>query len=145
MSTYRGELLAAYGQIGALLNYSDITDDFTRESAIRNQRAHFHHEVSRWIVNRYGLIAIEDLNVKGLAAGMLAKSVRDAGWSSFFSMLSYKAEYAGRELVKVDPRGTSQTCVCGTRVPKGLSDRWHKCPACGLSAVVLECRQIRTS
>ena len=112
---------------------------------VRNQRAHFHHEVSRWIVNRYGLIAIEDLNVKGLAAGMLAKSVRDAGWSSFFSMLSYKAEYAGRELVKVDPRGTSQTCVCGTRVPKGLSDRWHKCPACGLSAVVLECRQIRTS
>ena len=91
------------------------------------------------------VIAIEDLNVKGLAAGMLAKSVRDAGWSSFFSMLSYKAEYAGRELVKVDPRGTSQTCVCGTRVPKGLSDRWHKCPACGLSAVVLECRQIRTS
>ena len=35
MSTYRGELLAAYGQIGALLNYSDITDDFTRESAIQ--------------------------------------------------------------------------------------------------------------
>lgn len=101
---------------------------------VRNQRTNFHHEISRWLVNHYGIIAIENLNLKGLASSMLAKSVHDAGWASFFSKLSYKAEYAGRVLVKVDPRGTSQTCLCGARVPKTLADRWHHCPACGLSA-----------
>ncbi len=101
---------------------------------VRNQRADFHHKLSRKLVNKYGLIAVEDLNVKGLAGGMLAKSVHDAGWSQFIAMLAYKAESAGRKLVKVDPRGTSQTCVCGGRVSKTLADRWHNCTACGLSA-----------
>lgn len=101
---------------------------------VRNQRADFQHNLSRQLVNEYGTIAVEDLNVKGLASGMLAKSVHDAGWNSFMQMLSYKAASAGRLLVKVDPRGTSQTCVCGQRVAKTLADRWHDCPACGLSA-----------
>lgn len=100
---------------------------------IRNQRAAFHHEVSRWLLDRYGLIAVEDLNIKGLSRGMLARPVADAGWNSFFAKLSYKAECAGRELVKVNPHGTSQTCVCGASVPKTLADRRHECPACGLS------------
>jgi putative transposase len=101
---------------------------------VRNQRADFHHKLSRQLVNKHGVIAVEDLNVEGLAGGVLAKSVRDAGWATFMQMLSYKAESAGRVLVKVDPRGTSQTCTCGQRVPKTLKDRWHDCPACGLSA-----------
>ena len=120
---------------------------------IRNQRASFHHEVSRWLVNRYGLIAVEDLNVKGLSRGMLARSVHDAGWSSFFAKLSYKAASAGRALVKVDPRGTSQRCVCGALVPKTLADRWHECPVCGLRAardvvsaqVILQCARVGRS
>ena len=99
---------------------------------IQNQRRDFHHKLSRRLVNRYGLIAVEDLNIKGLSSGMLAKQVHDAGWGSFLNMLAYKAESAGREFVKVDPRGTSQTCLCGARVPKGLSNRWHSCSACGL-------------
>ena len=99
---------------------------------VQNQRSDFHHKVSRSIVNRYGLIAIEDLNIKGMSSGMLAKSVHDVGWGSFFNMLAYKAESAGREFVKVDPRGTSQTCLCGAKVPKKLWNRWHSCPACGL-------------
>jgi putative transposase len=101
--------------------------------SVRNQRADFVHKQSRKIVNQYGLIAVEDLNVKGLAAGMLAKSVHDAAWSMFFSCLSYKAEYAGRDFRKADARKTSQTCLCGAHVPKALADRWHLCPACGLS------------
>jgi putative transposase len=100
---------------------------------VRNQRADFHHKTARELVNSYGTIAIEDLNLIGLASGMLAKSVRDAGWSSFIEKLTYKAADAGRVLVKVDPSGTSQTCLCGAAVPKILDDRWHKCPACGLS------------
>jgi putative transposase len=100
---------------------------------IREQRADFHHKISRWLVNNHGLIAVEDLNVKGLAAGRLAKSVNDAGWSSFIYKLLYKAESAGRAVMKVDCRGTSQTCVCGAEVRKTLSQRWHSCESCGLS------------
>src|SRR5215831_1241572 len=59
----------------------------------------------------------------------------------------------GRELVKVDPRGTSQRCVCGAYVPKKLGDRWHACPVCGLSAprdlvsaqVILQCARVGRS
>jgi len=101
---------------------------------ICNQRANFHHKFSRWLVEHYGLIAVEDLKIKGLSRGMLARSVHDVGWSSFFAKVSYKAESAGRVLVKVDPRGTSQRCVCGALVPKTLRDRWHECPVCELSA-----------
>lgn len=100
---------------------------------VRKQRTDFHHRVSRWLVNNFGLIAVEDLNVKGLARGMLSKSVNDAGWSSFIAKLAYKAENAGRVLVKVDPSGTSQTCICGAEVRKTLADRWHLCLSCGLS------------
>ena len=100
---------------------------------VRNQRSDFHHRLSRKLVNHYDLIAVEDLHIKGLASGMLAKSVNDAGWGGFLSKLSYKAEEAGRELVKVNPTGTSQRCPCGTAVPKALGERWHQCLACGMS------------
>ncbi len=101
---------------------------------VRDQRADFHHKLSRKIVNQNQFIAVEDLNVKGLARTRLAKSIHDAGWASFIAMLTYKAADAGRTLVKVNPNGTSQTCICGASVPKKLSDRWHNCPECGLSA-----------
>jgi putative transposase len=101
---------------------------------IKNQRTDFQHNVARTLVNTYGVIAVEDLNIKGLASGMLAKSVNDAGWSAFIEKLTTKAEEAGRLLVKVNPRGTSQTCLCGAAVPKTLSQRWHQCKQCGLSA-----------
>lgn len=104
-----------------------------RHRATMNQRADFHHQISRAIVNRHGVIAIEALNIKGLSRGRLAKSVHDAGWRHFFNKLSYKAASAGRVLIEVDPRGTSQTCPCGERVAKDLADRWHTCPACGAS------------
>jgi putative transposase len=101
---------------------------------VKNQRLDFQHKLAHGLVSRFGMIAIEDLNIKGLAGGMLAKSVHDAGWSGFFQKLAYKAESAGRLLVKVDPRGTSQRCSrCGGEVRKELKDRWHECPACGLS------------
>jgi putative transposase len=100
---------------------------------VRNQRADWQHKLARQLVDRYGLIAVEDLNIDGMARGKFAKSIYDAGWASFIGKLAYKAESAGRVLVKVNARGTSQTCLCGVRVPKTLSQRWHLCPACGLS------------
>jgi putative transposase len=104
------------------------------QAHVRRQRADMQHKLSRWLVDRYRLIAVEDLNIKGMAGGMLATSVHDAAWSSFIDKLAYKAESAGRILEQVDPRGTSQHCLCGAYVPKPLSQRWHQCPECGLSA-----------
>ncbi|PKL78980.1 MAG: transposase [Candidatus Melainabacteria bacterium HGW-Melainabacteria-1] len=101
---------------------------------VRNQRQDFHHKLSHRLVQNYGIIAIEDLNIQGLAGGMLAKSVHDAGWSGFFSKLTYKAESAGRLLLRVDPRGTSQRCSgCSAEGRKALKDRWHHCLSCGFS------------
>ena len=100
---------------------------------IANQRRDFQHKLSRRLVNEFSFIAVEDLNVGGLAKSMLSKSVHDAGWSAFLQMLAYKAEEAGSQLVSVDPRFTSQACSrCGCIVKKDLSVRVHDCPHCGL-------------
>jgi len=77
---------------------------------------------------------VEDLNIKGLSRGMLARSVNDASWGAFLTKLAYKAEEAGAMLVKVNPNGTSQACSqcgCLPDVPKTLADRIHTC-SCGL-------------
>ena len=94
---------------------------------VLNQRNDFQHKVSRELVNHYGRIVVEDLNVQGLAGGRLAKSVHDAAWSSFIAKLLDRAESADRVLGKVDPRGTSQPCPCGKPAPKKLWNRLHKC------------------
>lgn len=100
---------------------------------IRNQRRDFHHQIARQLVHQYGYIFVEDLNIKGLASGMLAKAVHDVGWGMFLLILLSKAVDAARVGLKVDARGTSQECPCGAAVPKTLGDRWHHCTACGLS------------
>jgi putative transposase len=100
---------------------------------IRNVRHNHAHKLSRRLVSDFGLIAVEDLNVGGLARGPLAKDVTDQGWAAFLTMLEYKAEEAGARLIRVPARGTSQTCSsCGVVVPKLLSQRTHQCPDCGL-------------
>jgi putative transposase len=100
---------------------------------IKNQRSDFHHQLSRKLVNQYTVIVLEHLNIKGLVRGMLTKPIADVGWYHFLTMLSYKAAEAGREIVKVNPKGTSQRCICGAHVQKTLRDRWHYCPGCQLS------------
>jgi putative transposase len=100
---------------------------------VRHTRRDFHHKVARALVERYSVIYVEDLNIKGMARGMLAKSVSDAAWGGFLQILRDKAEEAGRVVWGVNPSGTSQTCTCGAPVPKTLSQRWHKCWVCGLS------------
>lgn len=98
---------------------------------IKNCRSDFQHKLSKTLVQTYSLIAVENLNVKGLASGMLAKSVNDAGWGQFLHMLNYKAENAGSRVVEVDARYTSQICPkCDAVAKKELSVRWHSCP-CG--------------
>jgi len=119
---------------------------------VRNQRRDFLHKQSRKVVNRYHVIVFEDIQTKNLtrkpkpkqdeatgqylpngaaAKGGLNKSILDAGWATFVEMCSVKAAWAGRTLLKVDPRYTSQVCSgCGQVRKKELSERWHSCD-CG--------------
>jgi putative transposase len=104
-----------------------------RHERIRNLRLDHAHKLSRRLVADFGLIALEDLNICGLARGALAKDVTHQGWAAFLTMVEYKAEEAGTRLIRVPPLGTSQTCSgCSIVVPKPLSERTHRCPACGL-------------
>ena len=74
------------------------------------------HKLSTTIVQENQLVAVEDLAVSGLARTRLARSVYDAGWSTFVAMLAYKAQRAGRTFVKVDRwfPSTRACSVCGT-------------------------------
>lgn len=101
---------------------------------VTNQRNDFLHKQSRMVVNKYGLIAYEDLNIKGMTSGRFAKSIHDAGWGAFIEMIKYKAESAGAYAIAVNPKHTSQICSsCGTIVKKEIHQRSHDCPVCGLS------------
>ncbi|MEF3313128.1 RNA-guided endonuclease TnpB family protein [Paenibacillus sp. GYB004] len=103
---------------------------------VANSRKDHAHKVSKELVNRYGLIAFENLNIQGLVKNHhLAKSIADAGWSQLVQFTTYKAESAGRVVVQVDPRNTSQQCSrCGEIVKKALSVRIHRCDHCGYTA-----------
>ncbi len=98
------------------------------------RRGDFAHQHSRAIANTFDLIAVEDLAVNQMThTQCLAKSISDAAWSQFTSLLSYKAAWAGRRYVAVNPAYTSQDCSrCGHRHKLSLSDRTYTCPCCGL-------------
>lgn len=98
---------------------------------IGNARSDHLHKITASLAARFGRIAIEDLNVKGLAGGLRAKQIHDAAWATLINMLTYKAERAGCELIRVAPHGTSQTCPeCGAVAKKTLKERVHSC-SCG--------------
>jgi putative transposase len=102
---------------------------------IANKRKDFAHQESRKLVNRYGFIAVEDLSVNRMSRNRrFSKSIMDAAWGDFTQKLLYKAEEAGREVVKVNPAYTSQDCSrCGHRQLMPLSARRYECPNCGLA------------
>jgi len=99
---------------------------------VANKRRDTHHKVARKLVDKYDTIAIENLSIDNMIKNHhLAKSISDAGWYSFSLILMSKAEEAGRQVVKVDPKFTSQVCSgCRAIVKKELSERWHSCE-CG--------------
>jgi len=102
---------------------------------VRRQREDFHHKVALQLVQTNDMIYHEDLQTANMVRNHhLAKSISDAGWAAFLSILAFKAVCAGKRAVAVPPAYTSQTCSgCGVLVQKGLSVRWHSCPACGTS------------
>jgi putative transposase len=100
---------------------------------VTDRRKDFHHKTANHLLSKYDVIAYENLNIKGLCKTRLSKSIYDAGWGTFLSILKNKAENAGLKTIGVNPSGTSQECSnCGTVVKKDLSQRWHCCPVCGL-------------
>jgi putative transposase len=101
---------------------------------VRDQRADHHHKLALRLIRENQTIAVEDLAVAGLARTRLAKSIHDAGWTTFVRLLEAKAAQHGRQVVKIGRWApTSQTCsVCGHRDgPKPLGVRAWACPACG--------------
>ena len=103
---------------------------------ITNTRKDFLHKLSFNIIKNHDVIAIEDLNVKGMVKNRkLAKAISDSSWSSFTTMLSYKAEWYGKQLVKIDRWfPSSKTCSnCDhllTKAELPLSVRTWNCPSC---------------
>lgn len=93
------------------------------------------HQRSAEIVQRYDLIAVESLKIQDMIEYRnLNRSIMDAAWGRFVQMLAYKAEKAGCQFHKVDPKNTSQRCSgCGEMVQKAWKARKHSCPSCGLT------------
>ncbi len=118
---------------------------------IANQRRDFHHKQAKQLVKQHQTIVFEELEITNLSKrakpkqdengtylpnGAAAKSglntsILDAGWGQFQQIVTHKAACAGRTVLKVNPRYTSQVCSqCGTVRKKELSERWHSCE-CG--------------
>jgi putative transposase len=120
---------------------------------VRRQRADFHHKAALALVRQYDTIYVEAIQPANLRrrpepkpdnnggyahngasrkAG-LNKSIQDAGWRQFLSILAFKAACAGKRVEAVNPAYTSQDCSgCGERMQKSLSVRTHICAICGL-------------
>jgi putative transposase len=124
-----------------------------RHQQIRRQRLDFHHKTALSLVRQYDAIYYEDIQSRNLSArpqpkpdgnggylpngasrkAGLNKSIHDAGWRQFLTILSCKAAYAGKRAEAVPPAYTTQECNgCSELVPKSLSVRTHVCPSCGL-------------
>jgi putative transposase len=120
---------------------------------VRSRRRDFHHKTARALVSEFDVIALEDLNTAGMtrrpapkpapgqpgaylpsqaaAKAGLNRSILDAGWAQFVSILAGKAEEAARRVILVNPAGTSITChQCGRRCERPQQDTVI-CPACG--------------
>jgi putative transposase len=103
---------------------------------IKNQRKDFHHKLSTKLVKEYDAIAVGDVSSSALAKTNLAKSVMDAGWSSFRDILRYKAIGHGVRFQEVSENFTTQLCSScnaktGPRGLEGLGIRTWCCSSCG--------------
>ena len=100
---------------------------------IFNRRQNFAHTESAKLIKNYDILCIEDLSVnKMLAKRWCSKQISDVAWADFLSKLTYKAENAGKKVVKVNPAYTSQTCSkCHTITNHKLSQDTFSCPNCG--------------
>jgi len=103
---------------------------------LRRKRRDFLHKLSAYYAREYDLVAVEDLNVKGMVESPSnSRNTASAAWRAFLSLLEYKCEREGTHFVAVNPRGTTKECAaCGVSTEKPLWVREHSCPACGFEA-----------
>src|ERR671933_755530 len=115
-------------------NYHKARTRYARKHLrVSRQRKEYCKRVAYSVIQSNDLIAYEDLNVKGLVKNRrLAKSISDAGWSTFRQWLEYFGFKYGKQTIAVPPHNTSHNCSkCGQKVKKSLSTRTHVCPYCG--------------
>ncbi len=112
-----------------------------KHQKIARQRRDFQHKAALSLVRQYDTVYYEHLQTANMVRShRLAKSIADAAWSAFLTILAFKAAYAGKRVVAVPPAYTSQDCSgvlpdgtpCSERIQKSLSMRTHVCPRCGL-------------
>jgi putative transposase len=106
---------------------------------LNNHRKNNIETISAYIVNNHDIIGIEDLSVKALRrkskSRRMTNGYNDASLGALVRRIEDKALSAGRGVIRVDPKGTSQQCSqCGSIVKKGLGVRVHSCPFCGYVA-----------
>ena len=120
-----------------------ITKLGKQHKKVADTRRDFHFKTANNLLKVYDVVAVEKLNVKGMVRSLhLGKSINDAGWSQFVTILTNKAVNAGLKVIAVNPNGTSQECSnCGHKVKKPLSQRIHNCPVCHISL----CRDLNAS
>ena len=108
---------------------------------VQRQRRDSHHKTALALLRQYDVVYLEDVHVRTLVRNHhLAKSISDAGWAAFRTILTATAACAGRQVLAVPPAYTSQDgsgvlpdgSRCRQRVVKSLSVRTHVCPSCGL-------------
>jgi putative transposase len=115
-------------------NYHKARNRYARKHLrVSRQRKEYCKRVAYSVIQSNDLVAYEDLNVQGLVKNRhLAKSISDAGWSTFRQWLEYFGFKYGKVTIAVPPHNTSQNCSdCGKKVKKSLSTRTHVCPHCG--------------
>ena len=99
---------------------------------IDNTRKDFHFKQAHALCDSAGMVFMEDLDYRTLSKGMLGKSMLDAGFGAFRSIVKYVCWKRGSFFAEVNSRGTSQECPgCGCDVKKDLSVRVHSCSSCG--------------
>jgi len=103
---------------------------------IKRKRRDFLHKLSNYYAREYDLVAVEDLDVKGmLESPSNSRNTASAAWRTFLSLLEYKCKREGTHFVDVEPEGTTKECAqCGVETDKPLWVREHSCPACGFEA-----------
>jgi putative transposase len=107
-----------------------------RHADLKRKRRDFLHKLSNYYAREYDLVAVEDLNAKGLIElPSNARNHAGAAWGTFLQMLEYKCEREGTRFVAIDPKGTTKECAsCGIKTDKPLWVREHSCPSCGFEA-----------
>ena len=106
-----------------------------RHADLKRKQRDFLHKLSNYYATEYDLVAVEDLDAKGLVElPGNSRNRSSAAWGTFKRMLEYKCDREGAHFVAVDPTDTTKECAnCGVATDKPLWIREHNCPACGFT------------